>query len=71
MQFPARLHVTPAMHTSSLVNVSVLLTFVNICVLSLHLLVDGGELNMIINLLRWCCARGFGGFDKVWADSVV
>jgi hypothetical protein len=62
MQFPARLRVTLAMCMSSLANMSVLLTFVNICMLSLHSLVGGGELNMIINLLGWCCARGFWGF---------
>jgi hypothetical protein len=43
MWFPARLHVTLVMCTFSLANVSVLLTFVNVCALSLHSLVGGGS----------------------------
>jgi hypothetical protein len=62
MQFPAKLHVIPAMRTSSLSSASELLTFVSILALSLRLLIGGGELNIIVNLLGWCQARGFGGF---------
>jgi hypothetical protein len=53
LQFPARLHVTLAMRTSSLFSVSELLTFINICVLLLHSLVGGRKLNIIVNLLWW------------------
>jgi hypothetical protein len=54
MQFPAKLHMTPAMHTSSLVSASELLTLVNILALLLRSLIGGGDLNIIVNLLGWC-----------------
>jgi hypothetical protein len=62
MQFPAKLHVTPAMRTFSLVSASELLTLVNILALLLCSLIGGGDLNIIVNLLGWCRARGFWGF---------
>jgi hypothetical protein len=63
MQFPAKLHVTPAMCMSSLFSASELLTFVNILALLLHSLIGGGDLNIIVNLLGWWRARGFWGFS--------
>jgi hypothetical protein len=51
MQFPARLHVTPAIRTFCLFSARVLLTLVNILALSIHSLIGGGEVYIIINLL--------------------
>jgi hypothetical protein len=39
-----------------------MLTFINILALSLHLLIGGGDSNIIVSLLWWCQARGFLGF---------
>jgi hypothetical protein len=51
---------------SSLASASEFLTFVHILALSLHSLIGGEELNMIVNLLGWWQARGLGGFVVFW-----
>jgi hypothetical protein len=51
MQFPARLHVIPAIRTSCLFSARVLLMFVKILALSIRSLIGGGDVYIIVSLL--------------------